>query len=298
MTVLVTGGTGFVGPKIVHALRAEERPVRALVRNPASKSAHTLANWGCELARGDMGDAESLSRAVEGCDTVVHLVALAPGARAETFERVMSQGTRDLVASTRAAGVRRFVLMSALGTKEETKNLSGYYRAKWEMEQTVEAAGLDHTIFRPSFIFGRDGGILEGLVKLVRFSPFIPVVGSRRLQPIWVGDVAAYFANALSTPESIGRTFELAGPNVVTWDELYDRITRITGKRRARIHMPIGIVRAGAAIAEKVPADLPVSREAVAMLEYEDNATDIGPAVETFGIEPITLDEQIRRAVA
>lgn len=297
MSVLVTGGTGFVGPKIVHALRAEERPVRALVRDPAGKEARTLAAWGCELARGDMTDAESLNHAAQGCDSVVHLVALAPASR-RSFERIMEQGTRDLIAAAREAGVTRFVLMSALGTHERSKDISRYYHAKWEMEQAVESSGLEYTIFRPSFIFGRDGGILEGLVKLVRFSPFIPVVGSRRLQPIWVDDVAAYFASSLSTPASVGRTFEVAGPNVVTWDELYDRITRITGKRRARIHMPLSLVRAGAAVAEKVPADLPVSREAIAMLEYEDNAADIGPAVETFGIEPITLDEQIRRAVA
>ena len=297
MSVLVTGGTGFVGPKIVHALRAEERPVRALVRDPAGTGARTLAAWGCELVRGDMTDAESLNGAVQGCDTVVHLVALAPGSQ-RSFERIMERGTRDLIAAAREAGVTRFVLMSALGTHERSKDISRYYRAKWEMERAVESSEFEHTIFRPSFIFGRDGGILEGLVKLMRFSPFIPVVGSRRLQPIWVDDVAAYFASALSTSASVGRTFALAGPNVVTWDELYDRITRIMGKRRARIHMPMRLVRAGAAVAEKVPADLPVSREALDMLEYEDNAADIGPAVETFGIEPITLDEQIRRAVA
>ncbi|MBW3592214.1 MAG: complex I NDUFA9 subunit family protein [Actinobacteria bacterium] len=297
MTVLVTGGTGFVGPKIVHALRAEERPVRALVREPEEKSARTLATWGCDLARGDMTDAESLNRAVQGCDTVVHLVALTPGSRSG-FEQVMSQGTRDLVTAAREAGATRFVLMSALGVHEGSKDVSRYYRAKWEMEQEVEASRLPYTIFRPSFIFGRDGGILQALVRVARFSPVIPSVGSRRLQPIWVGDVAAYFANSLSTPQAAGRTFEIAGPDVVTWGELYDRVGRITGKRRARVHLPTGLVRGIAAVSEKLPAGPPLSREAVAMLEHEDNVADIGPAVDAFGIEPITLDEQIRRAVA
>ncbi len=297
MTVLVTGGTGFVGPKIVHALRAEERPVRALVRDPAGKSARTLATWGCELARGDMADAESLNRAVQGCEAVIHLVALAPGSK-RSFERIMEQGTRDLLAAAREAGASRFVLMSALGVHERSKDLSRYYRAKWEMERAVEASGLEYTIFRPAFVFGRDGGFLRGLVTLVRLSPVIPVVGSRRLQPIWVGDVAAYFAAALSTPDSVGRTFELAGPDVVTWDELYERMTRIMGKRRPRVRMPMPLVRAGAAVAEVIPVELPASRDAITMLEFEDNVADIARAVETFGIEPITLDEQIRRAVA
>ena len=137
--ILVTGGTGFVGPYVVHALRREERPVRALVRNPASASARRLAAWGCELARGDMVDAESVRAAVHGCDTVVHLVAIRSG-RPEEFERLMIGGTRSLVAAAQEAGVGRFVLMSALGTGDETKDLSSYYRAKDAGKGQVVAA--------------------------------------------------------------------------------------------------------------------------------------------------------------
>jgi uncharacterized protein YbjT (DUF2867 family) len=134
----------------------------------------------------------------------------------------------------------------------------------------------------------------------VRWSPVVTVIGDgkRRLQPIWVEDVASFFAKSLSTPEAVNRTFEIAGPNVVTWNELYERIRRVLGKRRATIHMPYGLVRAGGAVVEKLPLDFPLSRDAVTMLEFEDYVTDIGPAVETFGIHPITLDEQLRRAAA
>ena len=92
--ILVTGGTGFVGPKVVHALRAAEKRVRCLVRK--TSGAETLSAWGSELAEGDMTDVESLRRAVEGCDAVVHLVAIRQG-RAEQFRRVMEQGTSVLV---------------------------------------------------------------------------------------------------------------------------------------------------------------------------------------------------------
>ena len=104
-----------------------------------------------------MTSSANLRSAVEGVDAVVHLVAIRQGAK-EQFERVMAQGTRDLVAAAKDAGVPRFVLMSALGTGEETKDLVPYYHAKWEMEQTVKGSGLEHVIFRPSFVFGRDGG--------------------------------------------------------------------------------------------------------------------------------------------
>ena len=110
--------------------------------------------WGVELATGDVTDATSLRAACEGVDTVVHLVSIIKGSRAD-FERVMTQGTRDLVAAAQDAGVRRFVLASALGLDETTKDAVPYYAAKWEMERAVKESGLDHVIFRPSFVFGR-----------------------------------------------------------------------------------------------------------------------------------------------
>jgi NADH dehydrogenase len=294
MTVLVAGGTGFVGPKIVHALRAEDRPVRVLTRKPERHE--QMRAWGCELVKGDMTDASSLRRAVEGCDAVVHLVGILFG-KPEEFERVMVQGTRDLVAAAQGGGVKRFVLMSALGTTEQTKDLTPYYHAKWEEELALQSSGLDHTIFRPSFVFGRDGGILGGLIRLVRWSPVTPIVGTRQLQPIWIEDVAAYFARSLQVGKKGNGTWELGGPDRITWEELHERLRRRMGKRRLAFRVPMGLVKAGASVGELLPP-LRGARSGVEMLEVDDNVTDIGPAVETFGIQPISLDEQLRRAVA
>ncbi len=295
--VLVTGGTGFVGPKVVHALRAEGRDVRCLVRNPHAGSARTLAAWGCELAPGDMTDAGSLRRAVDGCDAVVHLVAIITG-RPRDFERLMISGTRDLVAAAKEAGVRRFVLMSALGTSEQTKTLVPYYHAKWEMEGAVKGSGIEHVVFRPSFVFGRDGGVLQRFVRQVRLSPVVPVPGDgeRRLQPIWVDDVAAFFAAAVATPTATNRTFDLVGPDRVTWNELFGRIARLLGKRRSLVHVPMRVVRGVAAVAERLPSP-PVTRDQLTMLEHGDNVGDPQPAIEAFGVEPIALDVQLRRGV-
>ncbi|HVD11098.1 MAG TPA: complex I NDUFA9 subunit family protein [Gaiellaceae bacterium] len=296
--ILVTGGTGFVGPKIVHALRAEDAPVRALVRDPSSSSARTLSAWGCELVQGDATDPESLRGATEGADSVVHLIALIAG-KPEEYERVMSQGTRDLVAAAKEARVSRFVLMSALGTTEESKDLVPYYRSKWDMEQTVKASGIEYVIFRPSFVFGKDGGVLPTFLRQVKYSPVTPVPGSgtRRLQPIWVDDVAAFFARSLSTEEAANKTFDLGGPDRLTWNELYERIRRTLGKRRPTVHVPMGLMRAGAALAEKLPHP-PVTRDQLTMLENADNVGDVDPAIGTFGVHPISLEEQLRRAAA
>ena len=295
--ILVTGGTGFVGPKIVHALRESERPVRCLVRNPAARSAQSLSAWGCELTQGDMTDAASLRRAVEGCEAVVHLVAIRQG-RAEQFQRVMEQGTRDLVAAAAGAGVRRFVLMSALGTSEETKDLVPYYHAKWEAEQAVSGSGLERVIFRPSFIFGRDGGILPTFRRLARVAPVTPVIGSgeQRIQPIWIDDAAAYFAAAIEKPEAAGRVFELGGPDAVSWNEFWARLKRALRLRRPTVHVPIGLMRLNALVTERLPGNIPLTRDLLTMLEHGDNVVSNDEAVRTFGLPLVPLDEQLRRA--
>ena len=295
--ILVTGGTGFVGPKVVLALRAQDRPVRCLVRNPESSSAQGLEARGCQLIEGEMTDAAALGRAVEGCEAVVHLVAIRQG-RKEEFRRVMEQGTADLVAAAQAAGIRRFILMSALGASEETKDLVPYYHAKWEQERTLRGSGLEHVIFRPSFIFGRDGGILPTFRRLARVAPVTPVIGSgrQRIQPVWVDDVAAYFADSIDKPEAAGRVFELGGPDAVTWNEFWQRLKRALGIRRPTVHVPVGLMRANALVTERLPGNIPLTRDLLTMLEHGDNVISNDDAVQTFGLPLVPLDEQLRLA--
>jgi uncharacterized protein YbjT (DUF2867 family) len=294
MTVLVTGGTGFIGPHVVHALRAKETPVRALVRDPAH--ATRLAAWGVELAAGDVTDPASLRAACEGVDAVVHLVAIIRG-KPTDFERVMSEGTRNVVAAAQEAGVRRFVLASALGLDERSKDAVPYFAAKWEMERAVKESGLEHVIFRPSFVFGRDGGVLPTFVRLARLAPVTPIIGSgrRRLQPIWVEDLAEYYALALTESAAANRTFQLGGPEAVSWNEFWERLKRVLGKRRPSVHVPFGAMRLQATLTERLPG-APVSRDQLTMLELGDNVVTDQSAVETFKLPLVPLDDQLRRA--
>jgi NADH dehydrogenase len=292
MTVLLTGATGFIGPHVAHALRARDENVRALVRNPSR--ANRLTAWGVDLAAGDVGDAASLRSACEGVDTVVHLVSIIKGSRAD-FERIMAQGTRDLVAAAQDAGVRRLVLASALGLDEKSKDVVPYYAAKWEMEKAVKESGLEHVIFRPSFVFGRDGGALPTFVRLARYAPVTPIVGpgTSKMQPIWVEDLAEYFAHAVAEP--VSGTFELGGPDAVTWNEFWDRLKQALGKKRPSIHMPFSVMRVQAALTEWLPG-APVTRDQLRMLELGDNVVRDASAVETFQLPLVPLDEQLRRA--
>jgi uncharacterized protein YbjT (DUF2867 family) len=293
MKILVTGATGFIGPRIVHALRAQERDVRVLVRKP--ERAAQLAGWGAELAVGDITDPASLEAALAGCTHVVHLVAIIAGSRPD-FERVMTQGTKHLVAAAKAEGVEQFVLMSALGTSETSKDTVPYYAAKWAEEQEVIASGLDYTIFRPSFVFGR-GGALPVFIKQVRYSPAVSVIGDglQRSQPIWVDDVGAIFAAATGNAQAANRIFELGGPDTVNWNELYLTIARVLGKRRRLVHVPFAVARAGAQLTQWLPK-APLSADQVTMLQGGDNVVSNTDAVDTFKLPLLGLEEQIRRS--
>ena len=293
--ILVTGGTGFVGGHVVHELRGRDLPVRCLVRD--LRSGAKLTAWGCELAEGDVTDPESLRAAIAGVGAVIHLVAIRQGRR-EQFRRIMVEGTRDLLAAAKDAGVRRFVHMSALGTSEETKDLVPYYGAKWENEQQVQDSGIPYVIFRPSFVFGPDGGILPTFVKLAKLTPVTPIIGSgrQRIQPIWADDLAKYFAEAVERADVAGRVFELGGPDVVSWNEFWERLKRVHGIHRPSLHIPVGLMKVNALLTERLPGDIPLTRDLLKMLEHGDNVVSDQAAVSTFQLPLLPVDDQLRRA--
>jgi uncharacterized protein YbjT (DUF2867 family) len=267
--------------------------VRAMVRS--DKGAAALAGEDCELVRGDVTDPESLRAAVTGCDAVVYLVAVIAG-RPDDFERVIAQGTRNLLGAARDAAVPRWVQMSVLGASAETKDLVPYYGAKWAAEEAVRSSGLDYAILRPSFVFGPDGGIVPRLARIARLAPITPVLGSgtQRLQPIWVDDVAEIVARC-ATGEGDG-LLQLGGPDIVSWNELWTRLKAALGTRRPTIHLPIWFVRPQAVLLERLP-NPPVTRDQLTMLEGEDNVAEPNDALR-FDLPLVPLDEQLRRALA
>ncbi|HTO25270.1 MAG TPA: sugar nucleotide-binding protein, partial [Gaiellaceae bacterium] len=184
---------------------------------------------------------------------------------------------------------------SALGLDERSRDAVPYFAAKWEMERAVRESGLEHVIFRPSFVFGRDGGALQVFLRLARFAPVTPIIGDGllRLQPIWVEDVAEFFARSLEQGSGV---VELGGPDAVTWDDFWARLKRTTGNRRPSVHVPFGVMRLQAAAMELFP-NPPLTRDQLTMLQLGDNVvSDPAPAA-AFGVELVPLDEQLRRAV-
>ena len=288
--ILVTGATGFIGTRVVHELRARDRDVRALVHSPAR--AGSLANWDVELATGDVTDPVSLRAAAEGCEEIVHLVSILTGSKAD-FERVMVEGTRNVV---EAGAPKRLVLMSAIGVDGPGAAGIPYFDAKREMERAVRESGLEFVILRPSFVFG-DGGALATFLRLARRSPVTPIIGdgSQRIQPVWMDDVARAVAESLERPEAAGRTLELGGPDIVTWNDFWARLKKAAGVRRPSVHVPFSVMRAQAALLEKLPSP-PLTRDQLRMLQAGDNVVAGDDAAVVLGLELMPLDEQLRRA--
>ena len=288
--ILVTGASGFVGRHVVRELARDGMRVRAMVRT--ARGAAALEGIDCELFRGDVTDPALLHAAARGVRTIVHLVAIIEGSPA-TFERVMAAGTGNLVEAARESGVRRVVLMSALGTGPGAT--VPYFRAKWAAEQAVASSGVDHAVLRPSFVFGTDGGALPRFLRIARLAPVTPVIGpgTQRVQPIWVDDLVRAVRLAVEA-EGTATPIELGGPEAVTWSELWRRIKTALGTRRPAMHVPFWLARGPAALFERMPPAL-LTRDQLRMLEGPDNVVaDGGASMRRLGLgELVALDEQL-----
>lgn len=291
--ILVTGASGFVGRHVTRALSADGLPVRAMVRD--ARGAATLEGVRCELVRGDVTDPASLRAASRGVRAIVHLVAIVEGSPA-TFERVMAAGTGNLVEAARETGVRRIVLMSALGTGPGAT--VPFFRAKWAAEQAVGGSGIEHVVLRPSFVFGADGGALPLFLRIARLSPVTPVIGpgTQRVQPIWIDDVVRAVRLAVDG-EAANGPIELGGPDTVTWNELWRRMKVALGTRRPAVNVPFWLARGPAALLERLPSP-PLTRDQLRMLEGPDNVvSDGGASMQRLGLsDALGLDDQLRRA--
>jgi NADH dehydrogenase len=287
--VFVTGGTGFVGRAVVQALRASGCAVRCVVRRGSERDLQGLG--AIERIEGDIMARQSLEQGMEGCDAVIHLVGIIreqPAARV-TFERVHTQGTLNVLQAAAAIGVRRYIHMSALGTRAGAR--SRYHQTKWAAEEAVRASTLPWTIFRPSVIYGRGDGFVTLLARMIERLRIVPVIGSgrQRLQPVPVAQVAEAFVRALTLDASVKHTYDIGGPEPVTMLDLIDRVAAAMGRRRPlKVHAPLGLVRALTRLLHRFP-DYPLTPDQLLMLE-EENTCEPGPFYETFGLVPMPLD--------
>lgn len=281
--ITVTGGTGFVGRHLVTRLLARGEQVRVLARRHAEIP-------GADTRLGDVRDQASVVAAARGSEAVVHLVGIIRERGGSSFQQVHVEGTRTVVRACKEAGVARLIHMSALGARPGAT--SRYHRSKWEAEELVRRSELAATIFRPSVIFGEGNTFLPELRRLVKW-PVVPIVGSGMglLQPIWIEDVVSCFVGALGGPATIGRTYELGGPQTYGFEQLVEMVAEAAGLEMPKLHLPVALARMAAALGRLLP-NFPLTADQLKML-LEDNVCDIGEMCEVFGIRPAFLRDHL-----
>lgn len=288
--VTVFGGAGFIGRHVVRRLAARGATVRVATRSPETA--------GHLLPMGEVGqivlarfadDEAGLARLVAGADAVVNLVGILFERRAGDFDRVHGELPGRIGAAAEAAGVARLVHLSAIGA--DPASPAHYARSKAAGEAAVRAAFPDAVILRPSIVFGPEDGFFNRFAQMAKISPALPLVGGgrTRFQPVHVGDVADAILVALDRPEFAGRTFELGGPKVYTFEQLLAYTLEVTGRRRLLVPLPFALARLQARLLELLPTP-PLTRDQVSLLERDNVVTPGAAGLAELGIAPTPLE--------
>ncbi|HEX4731943.1 MAG TPA: NAD(P)H-binding protein [Solirubrobacterales bacterium] len=240
--LLLTGATGSIGSRLLPLLLERGEDVRCLVRDPRRLGPRRVD---VQIALGDLGDLSdrhTVRQSLRGVDTVVHLAATIRDQPPRRIEELNGLATVRLLQAAERAGVRRFVFFSALdaGAAQRTR----FFRAKWVAERAVESSPLETSVFAPSIVYDHSDPWIT-LLRRISFLPVLPVSGEGRaaFQPIWARDVAECVVEALDG-EALRPRYELAGPETLTYDEMADLVSRVAGRPRELVHVPLPLIKA------------------------------------------------------
>lgn len=288
--ILVLGGTGFVGRSVCEKLveRSGGAGGRIVVptRHPGH-GRHLQMLPTLQLVQANLYDDAQLARLVAGSDAVINLVAILQG-DAQRFRQVHEELPRRIAHACTAAGVKRLIHVSALGVGDNAPSL--YLRSKAAGEKVLASAGLDLTMLRPSVIFGAHDKLLNLFATLQAFAPLVPLAGAdSRYQPVWVEDVATAIVRCLDDDGTIGKTYECAGPDVLTLRELVRSAGRWAGHQRPVIGLPGGIATLQAILMELLPGEPLISRDNLASMRVPNVASGTLPGLDALGIRASAL---------
>jgi uncharacterized protein YbjT (DUF2867 family) len=273
--VVIFGGSGFVGSRIIARLVADGRRVRLVTRKREHAQALILLPT-VDVIEGDPFDDAFLQRAMRGQDAVINLIGIlhsdvgTPYGR--KFARAHVEVVRSMISAARAQQVPRFLQMSALGAASDAPSM--YLRSKHDGEQAVLESGLAATVFRPSVVFGPGDHFLNMFATLQRYFPVMPIAcAGARFEPVFVGDVASAFFHGLDAVETYGRCYELVGPRIYTLKEIVKLAGAASGHPRPVWALPesLGMLQAG--VMEKMPGPTLLSRDNLRSMKIDNIAT-------------------------
>ncbi|PIT74153.1 complex I NDUFA9 subunit family protein [Limnohabitans sp. G3-2] len=283
--VLVLGGSGFVGRHVCEQLARLGWQITVPTRR-AVNAASVQSLPGLTVIEAQIHQAADLARLMPGHDAVVNLVAVLHGDE-ERFEQVHVDLPGKIASAMKKAGVQRLVHISALGADPQGPSM--YQRSKARGETVLHNAGLQLTVLRPSVIFGAEDKFLNLFADLQAVAPFMPLAGSgTRFAPVWVGDVARAVVVCLQKQDTVGQTYELCGPDVMTLGELVQRAGQWAGVNKGRgrpvMGLPMWVGWLQAAAMELAPGEPLMSRDNLASMKVDNIATGQYAGLSALGI--------------
>lgn len=294
-SILIAGGTGFVGRAIVRELTARGEHVAVLTRDRARAEARSIES--VAYRGGDVRDPSTLVSVMTDVKIVIGSQQF-PGSpmenpgKSHTFEEVDAIGTERLVEAAKAAGVERYVYLSGAGAAKDAKY--HWFRAKWRAEEAVRRSGMTYVILRPSWIYGPEDVALNRFLKMATFLPFVPLIGSpakQRLQPVFIDDVAKIAAECVHNAAADNREFEIGGPEVLSMTEIVRTALEVVGRKRFLLSTPALVMKAVAAVARFLPGP-PLTPDAIDFI-MGDAVCDPAAVQEALGVKVTPLRDAL-----
>ncbi len=296
MRIFVTGSSGYFGQSLLARLLQEGHKPVCLIRPGSEKKLGDLKAK-VETVAGDIGNIAAWKSGLHDIDTIINLIGIIREfpSRGVTFEKLHYRATVDLADLAGELGVKRFLQMSALGVSTMSK--AEYHRTKYRAEVYLKESELDWTIFRPSLIIGKGNKALAEIVKLINSAPLVPVIGDGeyRMQPVDIENVVDGYVKALSDERTIGKTYDIGGPDRFSYNRMLDIIGEVLGKKVRKMFVPVFMMKAVACAFEYF-SFFPLTKGQINML-LEENITDSKIYFEELNIKPIGFEESIRKAL-
>lgn len=291
--VTIFGGSGFVGRHVVRELARRGWRIRVGVRRP--ERANFLQPMGAvgqiQPVKANILDAASVAAALEGADAAMNLVGILAEGGKQTFAALQAEGPGVIAKAAKAEGIERMVQVSAIGADPDSP--AAYGRTKAAGEAAVLDALPGSIVLRPSIVFGPEDGFFNRFAAMAKLSPVIPVIcGKTRFQPVFVGDVADFAAEALEDTLTPGTTYELGGPDIKTFRELMEMMLDIIERRRMVVDLPVPLARLQARVLSVLP-EPPITLDQIALLARDNVVSEAaiaeGRTFAAIGLKPHTM---------
>lgn len=289
--ILITGATGYIGRHLVARLVSQGERPRCLVRN-RERAAKVFPEGKVDMVEGSTTQPQTVEAAVRGIETIVHAAFItadhkeSPG---NSYEETNVRGTENLIDAAKAAGVKRIIEISGLGTKPDKPGT--YMQGRYLAEKVLMESGLDWSIIRPSVLFGKDAPFIKGLVDLIRTAPVVPLIGGGKtlFQPIYVEDVVTVIVKVLADPvHTTDAIYTIGGPEYYSFTQVIDELLKTMHAHRSKVAAPTSLVGVGAALMEAVLPKPPLTKAAMTLFSF-DNTTELNSVERDFGFQPTSF---------